>query len=118
MELVIIVPRFTKRHPKDEFLSNAINLYSICEENHTIDKFSSLPGLKCLYQEEESGLEKLFFIHQRRPQGPHPYQQGMQDAHYPYLNPKQSAPFHTWYPPVHSSSSMHSPWPYSPHSPP
>jgi len=63
----------------------------VYEENCETNKFPSFRGLKIVYQEAEGGSEKFCFINQRRPQGPHPYQQGTQGTHYSYYNPNQNA---------------------------
>lgn len=78
--LAIFFPRCTKRHPKNECPLNVIEDCLVCEENHAIEKFPSLPGLKVVYQGVGGGVgsEQLFFINQIKPQGPRPYQQGMQ----------------------------------------
>ena len=68
--------------PYKWFPLNVIEIFSMCEENHSTEKFLCLPYVKVLYQGEE-GVEKIFFINQRRPQGPRPYQQGMQGINYP-----------------------------------
>ena len=51
--LAIFCLRCTKRHPKNEFPLNSIEICSVYEENHSIDNFPSLPGLKIIYQGAE-----------------------------------------------------------------
>ena len=67
---------------------------------------------------EEGGSEQLFFINQRRPQGPRPYQQGMHRKHYSYCNPNQTTPLQSWYSSTHPSRSTPASWPYAPPYPP
>lgn len=113
MALVNFFPRCTKRHPRNECPLNVIEVYSFCEENHATNKCPSLPCLKVVCQGIEGGLEHLFFINQRRPQGPWPCQQGMQGAHYP----NQNSPFQPWYHSPHPSWTISSPFPYVPQYP-
>jgi len=47
--LAILCPKRTGRHPINECPLNVIKVYSVCEENHAIDKFLSLPSLKVIY---------------------------------------------------------------------
>lgn len=54
-ELAIFFPRCTKWHPRNVCPLNTIEAYSVCEENHAIDKCPSLLGLKVVYQEVENG---------------------------------------------------------------
>ena len=75
--LDIFCPRCTRRHPKNEFPLNSIEFCSVCEEDHSTDKWSSLPGLKAIYQGAEGATEPLYFMNQRRLHGPRPYQWGM-----------------------------------------
>ena len=75
--LAIFCPRCTTRHPRNTCPLNSIEIFLVCEENHSIDKFPSLPGLKDVYQGAKGVIEQIFYINQRRPHGPRPYQQGM-----------------------------------------
>lgn len=77
--LAIFFPRCTNRHPRHEC---PLNVIEVCEENHATDNCPSLSGLKVVYQGAEGDSEKLYFLNQRTHQGPWPYQQGMQGAHY------------------------------------
>ena len=44
-KLAIFYPRCTRRHPRNECSLNIIEICSVCEENHSTDKYPSLPGL-------------------------------------------------------------------------
>jgi len=44
--LAIFCPRCTRRHPRNECPLNSVEVCSVCEEDHSTDKFPSLPGLK------------------------------------------------------------------------
>ena len=90
--LAIFFPRCTKRHPINQCPLNVIEVCYVCEENHETGKCTSLLGLEDVYQGEESSLDQFWFINKRMPQGPRPYQQGMQGAHYYYYNPNQTTP--------------------------
>ena len=72
--LAIFFPRCTRRHPRNECPLKSIEIFSIYEENHSRDKCPSFPGLKVVYQEAEGVTEQLFYINQRIPPGPRPYQ--------------------------------------------
>jgi len=72
--LAIFFPRCTRRHPRNECPLNSIEVCSVCEENHSIDKFSSFPILKFVYQGTEGVTEQLYYINQRRLYGRIPYQ--------------------------------------------
>ena len=71
--LAIFCPKCTKRHPRNEYLLNSIEIWSVYEENHSKNKFPSLPGLKVVYQGAEGVTEQLCYINQRRPHGHRPY---------------------------------------------
>jgi len=106
-------PKFTRRHPKNECPLNVIEVCLVCEENHATNK-CPFPGLKVVYQGEEGGGEQLYLINERRPQGPRPYQQGMQGASYSYYHPNQNETLPPWCSSTHPSWSTPSPWPYAP----
>lgn len=106
---VVFCLKCTRRHPRNECPLNPIEICSIYEKNHSTNKFPSLPGLKFLYQGIEGVIEQLFYINQRRPQGPRPYQQGMQGESYSYYNPNHNAFIPPWCPPAHPSWSTPSP---------
>jgi len=55
--LAIFFPRCTRRHPKNEFPLNSIEVCLVCEENHSTDKCPSLPRLKVVYQGVEGVIE-------------------------------------------------------------
>ena len=112
--LAIFFPKCTRKHPRNECPLNVIEVFLVCEENHATDKCPSLPGLKVVYKGGEIIPEKLCFINQRRPQGPWPYQQGMQGAPYSYYYNNQSAPMQPWYTPTPSSWSTPPTWPSNP----
>lgn len=79
----------------------------MCEENNSINKFPSLPSSKATYQGVEGGMEQLLFVKEWRPQGPMPYQQGLQ--YLPSYNTSHNVPFQSYYPPNSSPWSMPSP---------
>ena len=62
--LAIFFPRFIRRHPRNECSLNSIRVCSICEENHSTNKFPSLPGLKVVYQGAEGATEQIYYIDQ------------------------------------------------------
>jgi len=101
--LAIFLPRCTRRHPRNECSLNCVKIRSVCEENHSTDKCPSLPGIKAAYQGAEGVTKQLCYIHQRRPPGPRPYQQGMQGPSHAYYNPNQAKNIPSWGPPTHSS---------------
>ena len=47
--LAILYPIRTKRHLRNEFPFNSIEIFSVCEENHSINKCPSLHGPKVVY---------------------------------------------------------------------
>ena len=72
--LAIFFPRCTRRHPRNEFPLNLIEICLVCEENHSTDKCPSLPRLKVVYHGTKGATEHLCYINQRIPHGPRPYQ--------------------------------------------
>ena len=60
--LPIFFLRCTKRNPRNKCPLNVIEVFLVFEENHGIDKFPSLLGLKFVYQGGETMPEKLYFI--------------------------------------------------------
>lgn len=94
--LAIFYPKCTRRHSRNECPLNVINICSFYEKNHATNKFPSFLGLKSIYQGAEGGAEKLFFINQRRHQGPWPYEQGIQGVSYSYYKPNQNVPLTPW----------------------
>jgi len=96
--LVIFCPRCTNRHPSNECPLNSIKVCSICEENHSTDKYPSLLGLDAIYQGAEGVTEQIYYINQKRPHGPRPYQQGMQGTSQTYYNLNQVTSIPSWAP--------------------
>jgi len=96
--LAIFYPRFTRRHPRNEFPLNLIEIFLFCDENHSTDKCPSLPRLKAVYQGTEGVNEQLYYINQRRSHGPRPYHQGMQGSSYSYYHPNQNTSIPSWCP--------------------
>jgi len=47
--LAIFCPRCTRRHPRNKYPLNSIDFCSVYEEDHSIGKCPSLPGLKAVY---------------------------------------------------------------------
>jgi len=58
--LAIFFPKCTRRHPRNECPLNVIEVCSVCEANHSKDKFP-LTRLKVVYQGAEGGAEQLFY---------------------------------------------------------
>lgn len=108
--LAIFCPRCTMRHPRNECPLNSIEVCLFCEEDHSIDKCPSLPGRKAVYQGAKGATEPLYFMNQRRPHGPRPYQQGMQGTYQAYYHPNQVTFIPSWGPPAHPSWSTPPPW--------
>src|SRR5271168_3819700 len=77
-DLVIFCPKCTRKHPRNECPLYSIEVCFICEEYHPTNQCPSLPGLKVAYQRAKGATESLYYMNQRRPHGPIPYQQGMQ----------------------------------------
>jgi len=71
--LDIFCPRCTRRHPQNECPLSSIEVFSVCEEDHSTDKCPSLLKLQDVYQGAEGAIEPLYFINQRRPHGTRPY---------------------------------------------
>ena len=88
--LAIFCPRCTRRHYRNECPLNSIEIFSVCEENHSTDKCPSLLKLEAIYQGAEGVTKQLCYINQRRPHGPRPYQQGMQGSSHAYYNRNQT----------------------------
>ena len=53
----ILCPRCTRRHLRNECPLNSIEIFSFYEENHSTDKFASIPRLKVVYQGAEGATE-------------------------------------------------------------
>lgn len=111
--LAIFCPRCIRRHLGNEWPLNSIKIFSICKENHSIDKCSSLSGLKVVYQGADGVTEHLCYFNQRRPHGPRPYQEGMQGSSHAYYNPNQTIVIPSQGPPAHPSQSTPPPWSYA-----
>lgn len=58
--LAIFYPRCVRTHPRNECPLNSIEIFSVCEENHSTDKCPSLPELKYVYQGDEGVTEQLY----------------------------------------------------------
>jgi len=111
--LAIFCPRCTRKHPKNECPLHSVEVCFICEEDHPTNQCPTLPGFKAMYLGTEVATEPLYFLNQRRPHGPRPYQQGMQGTSRAYYNPRQSAHIPSWGPPAHPSWSTHPPWSFT-----
>ena len=72
--LAIFCPKCTRKHPKNECPLHSVEVCFICEENHPTNQCPTLPGFKAMYQGTEAPTEPLYFLNQRRPHGPRPYQ--------------------------------------------
>ena len=112
--LAIFFPRCTKNYPINECSLSVIEVFLVCEENHTTDKYHSLHGLKDEYQGGEVGPDQLCFIQQRRPQSLRSYKHGVQGAPYSYYHNNKSAPMQPWYTPTPPSWPTPPTWPYNP----
>ena len=55
--LAIFYPRCTRRYPRNECSLNLVEIFLVCEENHSIEKCPYLPGLKDVYQGAEGVTE-------------------------------------------------------------
>jgi len=110
--LAIFHPRCTKRHLRSKCPLNSIEVYLVCEEDHSMNQCPSLPRLKAVYQGVKEAIEPLYFMNQRRPHGPIPYQQGMQGTFQEYYNPSQANSMPSWRPPTHPSWSTPPQWSY------
>ena len=108
--MAIFCPRCTRKHPKNECPLHSVEVCFVCEEDHPTNQCPTLPGFKAMYQGTEAPTEPLYFLNQRRPHGPRPYQQGMQGTFQAYYSPNQSAPMPSWGPPTHPSWSVPPPW--------
>jgi len=110
--LAIFCPRCIRKHPRNECPLHSIEVCFFYEEDHPMNQCPSLPGFKAMYQGAEVAIETLYFMNQRRPHGPKPYQQGMQGTSQTYYNPNQSTHIPSWGPPTHPSWSTPPPWSY------
>lgn len=72
--LAIFCLRCTRKHPRNECPLHSIEVCLVCEEDHPTNQCPSLPGIKAAYQETEGATEPLYFMNQRRPHEPRPYQ--------------------------------------------
>lgn len=59
MDLAIFFPICTKRHPRNECPLTVIEIFSLCEGNHSSDKCPYFPSMKEVYQGSEGGMEKI-----------------------------------------------------------
>eukprot|EP00253_Pinus_taeda_P032953 PITA_32953 len=110
--LAIFCPRCTRKHPKNECPLHSVEVCFVCEEDHPTNQCPTLPGFKAMYLGTEAATEPLYFLNQRKPHGPKPYHQGMQETSQAYYNPNQSAHIPSWAPPAHPSWSAPPPWSY------
>ena len=72
--LAIFCPRCTRKHPKNECPLHSVEVCFACEDDHPINQCPTLLRFKAMYQGTESATEPLYFLNQRRPHGPRPYQ--------------------------------------------
>ena len=70
--------------PRNEFPMHSLEVCFVCEEYHPTDQCPSLPRIKAAYQRAKGATESLYYMNQRRPHGPIPYQQGMQGTSQTY----------------------------------
>ena len=85
--LAIFCPRCTRKHPGNECPMHSLEVCFVCEEYHPTNQCPSLPGIKATYQRAKGATEPLYYLKQRRPHGPIPYQQGMQGTSQTHYNP-------------------------------
>ena len=95
--LAIFFPRCTRKHPNNECPLHSIEVCFVCENDHPTDQCPSLPRIKAAYQRTKGATESLYFMNQRRPHGPGPYQQGMQGTSQTYYNPNQVTFIHSYF---------------------
>jgi len=107
--LAISFTMCTKRHHRNEGPLNSIDVSSIYEEDRPTNKFPSLSKNKVVYQGAKGATEPLYFMNQRRPHGPRPYQQGMQGTSQAYYNPNQAISMTSRGLPTHPSWSKPTP---------
>lgn len=93
--LAIFCPRCTRKHPRNECPLHSVKVCFVYEEDRPTNQCMSLPEFKAMYQGDEGVTEPLYFMNQRRPHGPRPYQQGMQGTSQTYYNPNQSTHIHS-----------------------
>jgi len=60
--LVISFPRCTRRNPRNECPLKLIEVFLVCDGNHSIDKCASLHGLEVMYQGTEGVTEQPYYI--------------------------------------------------------
>ena len=60
--LAIFCLRCTRWHPRNECPLKSIEVCSVCEEDHSIDKCDSLRRLKALYQGAKQATKPLYFM--------------------------------------------------------
>jgi len=88
--LPIFCPRCTRNHLRNACPLHSIEVCLVYEEDHPMSECLSLPIIKVIYQGAEEATKPLYFINQRMPSGPRPYQQGMQWTSQTYYNPNQA----------------------------
>jgi hypothetical protein len=64
--LVVFCPKSTKKHARNYFPLNTMEVCGICEGKHQTRKFTSLSILKSMYQGVKENVEQLCFIDQKR----------------------------------------------------
>ena len=88
--LSIFCPRCTRKHPRNKCPLHSIEVCFICEKDHPTNQCPSLPGIKTAFQRAKGATKPLYFMNQRRPHGPRPYQQGIQGTSQIYYDPYQA----------------------------
>ena len=55
--LAIFFPKCRKKHVKNEFPLNTVEVCGICEENYATRIWPSLPALKAMFEGSEENME-------------------------------------------------------------
>jgi len=72
--LAIFCPRCTRKHPRNECPLHSIEVCFGCKRDHPTNQCPSLLGIKAAYQRAKEATKPLYYMNQRRPHGPIPYQ--------------------------------------------
>lgn len=75
-----------KKHALRECPTNSIEVFQICEAEHSTDQFPSLPEIKVAYLENHEAVNALYAMAPQRPWQPH--RTGMSQSHFhvPYTH--------------------------------
>ena len=84
LTLGVFCPRCRKKHPLKECPLDKVEVFRLCELNHDIKEFPSLPQVKAFLQASTLDVEPAYFIGQKKPWQPR--NQGMTPDSFPFLN--------------------------------